>query len=102
MATVSTRIDDHVKLEAEKIADEIGIPLSTAINIFIKRFISDKGFPFNVMVSTKANQKAIIDENLLDASVKKAISDTNNVGLSHQFTYLDPNTQKPITVIRKE
>ena len=100
MATVSTRIDDHVKFEAEKIAEEIGIPLSTAINIFIKRFISEKGFPF--YVSIKANQKPIFDASLLDESVKKAISDPNNGGLSNQFTYLDPNTQKLITIIRKE
>ncbi len=102
MATVSTRIDDHVKAEAERIADEIGIPLSTAINVFIKRFISDNGFPFNVVVPTKVNQKAIIDENLLDLSIKKAISDPNNIGLSNQFTYLDPNTQEVKTVIRTE
>lgn len=102
MATVSTRLDDHVKADAERIADEIGIPLSTAINIFIKKFITDKGFPFDVNVSTKVNGNPIIDENLLDASVRKAISDPNNAGLSHQFTYLDPNTQKLITIIREE
>lgn len=100
MATVSTRIDDQTKLDAEKIASEIGIPLSTAINIFLKRFIANNGFPFNV-VSTKEHTP-IIDVKFLDASVKKAISDPNNVGLSHQFTYLDPNTNEPITIERKE
>lgn len=100
MATVSTRIDDKTKLEAEAVANEIGIPLSTAINIFLKRFIANQGFPFNV-VSTK-KQSSIIDVDFLDASVKKAISDPNNIGISHQFTYLDPNTKEPITITRKE
>ena len=73
MATVSTRIDDQVKLEAEKIAEEIGIPLSTAINIFIRRFISEKGFPFSVIATTQSPSHTIIDDHLLDATVKKAI-----------------------------
>lgn len=100
MATVSTRIDDKTKSLAEQVANEIGIPLSTAINIFLKRFIANNGFPFDV-VSTKT-QTPIVDVEFLDASVKKAISDPNNIGLSHQFTYLDPNTNKPITINRKE
>lgn len=99
MATISTRIDDQTKLEAEKIAGEIGISLSSAINVFLKRFIADQGFPFSV-VSTK-ERTPIIDVNVLDSSVKKAISDPNNDGLSRRFTYLDPTTNEPITVERK-
>lgn len=102
MATVSTRIDDQVKSDAEQIANEIGIPLGTAINIFIKRFVANHGFPFNVVVPMKQELLPIVDVELLDASVRKAIADPNNIGLSHQFTYLDPNTNKPITVNRKE
>ena len=52
MATISTRVDDKMKSDAEKIADEIGIPISTAINVFLKRFIANRGFPFNVVSST--------------------------------------------------
>ena len=100
MANISTRVDDQTKTEAEKIADEIGISLSTAINIFLKRFVANDGFPFNVVVPKKTSTKPIVDKELLDASVKKAIADPNNVGLSHQFTYLDPDTNELITVVR--
>ena len=102
MATISTRIDDKIKNEAEYVASEIGISLSTAINIFLKRFIANNGFPFNVVVPSKPLSSPIVDIDLLDASVKKAVSDPNNLGISHQFTYLDPNTNKPITITRKE
>ena len=102
MATISTRIDDKTKNEAEYVANEIGITLSTAINIFLKRFIADNGFPFNVVVPNKPHSSPVVDINLLDASVKKAISDPNNLGISHQFTYLDPDTNEPITINRKE
>ncbi len=102
MATVSTRIDDNVKNEAEYVADEIGISLSTAINIFLKRFVAENGFPFDVTVPRKNRNEPFVNTDILDASVKKAIADPNNLGLSHQFTYIDPETNKPITVERKE
>ena len=102
MATISTRVDDQIKSDAEKIADEIGIPVSTAINIFLKRFIANRGFPFSVVVPKSITTVPFIDVEMLDASVKQAIADPNNLGLSHQFTYLDQNTGKPITISRKE
>ena len=102
MATVSTRIDDHVKSNADQIANEIGIPLRTAINIFLKRFVANKGFPFSVVAPVRAQVEPVVNVELLDASVKKAIADPNNVGLSHQFTYLDPDTKQIVNVNRKE
>lgn len=100
MATISTRVDDNMKSAADKIANEIGIPISTAINIFLKQFVANRGFPFSVVAPN--NSKPIINTNILDASVKSAIADPNNLGLSHQFTYLDPDTKQPITITRKE
>ena len=102
MPTISTRVDDKTKLEAERIAAEIGVPVSTAINIFLKRFIANRGFPFSVVSTNDAEQKPIIDINVLDASVKRAVADPNNTGLSRQFTYLDRNTGQPITIAGKE
>lgn len=98
MANVSIRVDDSTKADAEKVADEIGIPLSTAINIFLKRFVANDGFPFSVVAPKKASSRPIIDKELLDASIKKAVADPNNIGLSHQFTYLDPETNELFTV----
>ncbi len=100
MGTISTRVDDQIKAEAERIAEEIGIPLSTAINIFIKRFINEKGFPFQVNVKSNTPNHLIVDEDLLDISVKKAIADSNNDGRAPQFSYYDPVTKKLITVHR--
>lgn len=102
MATISTRVDDKIKSDAEKVADEIGIPVSTAISIFLKRFIANQGFPFDVVVPQSAKPTPIIDTDMLDASVKRAVADPNNLGLSHQFTYLDKKTNQPIIVTREE
>lgn len=36
MAQVNVRIDDDVKKEAEEVLDEMGMPMTTAVTIFLK------------------------------------------------------------------
>ena len=49
MAQVNFRIDDNVKQEADELFDNLGVSLSAAITIFLKRSISRRGFPFPVV-----------------------------------------------------
>ena len=96
MATVTPRTDDQTKTEAEKIADEIGITLSAAMNIFLKRFIAEKGFPFDVVVS-KTSSVPVIDADELNKIVKKAVAGASD-SEEQQFTYLDPITKQMTTM----
>ena len=57
MAQVNFRIDDNVKQEADKLFDNLGVSLSAAITIFLKRSISRRGFPFPI-VEESANGTA--------------------------------------------
>ncbi len=103
MATVSTRLDDDLKTQAETVADLIGIPLSTAINVFLKKFVATNGFPFDVVApSSNSSRSPIIDTAVLDAAVKRAVADTKNTGRPEQFTYLDTNTDQLTTIKTKE
>ncbi len=99
MATVSTRIDTKSKEEAQKIASEIGIPLGTAINVFLKRFVFERGFPFQVVAASQ--RKATFEDGALDAAVKKAIYNSTDSTTPHQFTYLAPEGTEYITAQRK-
>lgn len=49
MAQVNFRIDDKVKHDADELFDNLGVSLSAAITIFLKRSISRRGFPFPVV-----------------------------------------------------
>ena len=100
MATISTRIDENLKTQAEEIADRIGIPLGTAINIFIRRFISERGFPFQVVANGKASP--VLDETFLDETVRAAVADPDNTGKTPAFTYLDPKTKRLTAISREE
>ncbi len=47
-ATFCLRMDDKVKEESEKIFSELGMNLTTAINVFLRKAIQTGGFPFDV------------------------------------------------------
>ena len=52
MATsiVQFRVDDDLKNEATKIYEELGIDLSTAMRMFLKRSVIVNGIPFSMVV----------------------------------------------------
>lgn len=97
VANISARIDDHLKAHAEQIAESIGIPLSTAINIFIKRFIAEGGFPFEVKAVNNSMPPSINEAKKMEDIVKQAIADPNNLGVPQHFSYFDPVTNQVVT-----
>lgn len=104
MATISARIDDQLKARAEEIADSIGIPLSAAINIFLRRFVVEEGFPFEVKalrIEGTASQ-TVYDADRLEEAVKRAVADPDRPFAPDHFTYFDPKTQKPMTVYNRK
>jgi DNA-damage-inducible protein J len=48
MAQINLRVDDEVKRNAEKTLDEIGLSMSTAINIFLKTVVRERRIPFEL------------------------------------------------------
>lgn len=59
MATtlVQFRIDDELKNQASAVYDALGIDLSTAVRMFLKRSVMVNGIPFN-MTLPKSDYKA--------------------------------------------
>ena len=75
----------------------------TGINVFLKQFIANKGFPFQVLVpKTTERRRSVINVETLDMAVKRAVSDETINGTVNKFTYLDPQTKKLVTVIKDE
>ena len=50
MATVNTsiKLDADTKKEAQKLFKSLGLSLSTAVNIFLKQAVREKGIPFYI------------------------------------------------------
>ena len=65
MAKVSTNItiDAEVKKQAQELFADLGMDLSTAINIYLKKALAEQGIPFAVTreVPNTVTAKAIAD-----------------------------------------
>lgn len=48
---LSIRTDKEVKIAAEKIFEELGLNMTTAINIFLRQTIRSNGIPFELKLS---------------------------------------------------
>lgn len=45
-STILIKIDKNLKDEARKVSSELGLPLSTVINAFLRQFVRDKEVTF--------------------------------------------------------
>lgn len=59
MAVLQVRIDDELKRQATEIYDELGLDLSTAVRMFLKRSVLVKGIPFGTTVDESTLQAII-------------------------------------------
>lgn len=61
MATTnfSVRMDSDIKKQCETMYGELGINLTTAINVFLRKSLSVGGFPFDVRID-QPNKETIV------------------------------------------
>ena len=50
--SMTIRINKDIKNQAQSIYSELGIDMTTAINVFLRQSIRSKGFPFDVNLRT--------------------------------------------------
>ena len=48
MAQISLRVDDDVKRRAEQVQDDIGLSMSAAINVFLRKVAREHRIPFEL------------------------------------------------------
>lgn len=63
-ANLNVRIDRDVKAAAEKLFSEMGLTMTTAVNIFLRQSIHENGLPFRVTLAPSFNAATVtaIDE----------------------------------------
>ena len=82
MATVPTqvRIDENIKKQATELFSQLGMDMSSAINIFLRQCVMRGGFPFEVVVP---QYKSEVIEAMEEA---KAISKDPNTKRYNSFS----------------
>lgn len=71
MAQISLRVDDDVKRGAERTLNEIGLSMSTAINVFLKKVARENRIPFELSADPFYSQENITE-------LERRIADTRS------------------------
>ena len=77
-ANLYIRIEPNVKSEAEAILSELGIPASSAINMFYKQIILQGGLPFDVKLPPRPLDTNNMTQEGFDLEIKKGFDDATN------------------------
>lgn len=73
-SNISIRVDNKTKEQFDSLCNELGLNMSTAINLFVKTAIREKRIPFEISLNTP------------NTNVVKAIEDAEKgFGLSKKF-----------------
>ena len=86
-ATVSARIDENVKTEAEEILQQLGIPVSVVINTLYHQIIERKGIPFPITLSKRP------------ATIEDLSEDQLNARLQHSFEQVFAKEDRPLNEV---
>ena len=96
-ANLYARIEPEVKEQAESILSTLGIPASSAINMFYKQIILQGGIPFDVKISVvKPKDINIMTEKQINLELGKGYEDvksgrTKKAGKAFSDIYKDYN-----------
>lgn len=50
-SSIFARVDPEIKEQAEMVLNKLGIPMSNAVNIFLRQVVMQNGLPFDVKIS---------------------------------------------------
>lgn len=100
MITVSARVDDTLKDQAERIAERIGLNLSSIINVFLRRFVMEQGFPFEVKLPIQPNDIRAMSTSDIEQLVREGIRLASPIPTLPPVTYLDPDKGISTTTVK--
>lgn len=81
-ANIYTRVDPIVKQQAEDILEQLGIPMSNAIGMFLRQVVIQNGIPFDIKLPvTRPAAYGELTKEQFDSEIKKGFEDveTGNV-----------------------
>ena len=82
--TVSARVDEELKIDAEEILSELGVSLSSSIAMFLKQVVLNKGLPFAVTLNKPIDMSNLSKEEF-DYEMQKAFDDLKNGRYSYSL-----------------
>lgn len=75
-SNIFARIEPEIKEQAEQVLEQLGIPMSNAIGIFLRQVVLQRGLPFDVKLPS--NNPAVfgcMSEDQFNAEIEKGLTD---------------------------
>lgn len=72
MATINIRVDDNLKRQSEKIFDELGLGMTSALTIFLKAVVRTNSIPFSLEIPNDETIEAMKEVDDIVSKKKKA------------------------------
>ncbi|MBU3935413.1 type II toxin-antitoxin system RelB/DinJ family antitoxin [Patescibacteria group bacterium] len=86
-AVINIRTELKVKNEAKKIASDLGLSLSTAINLFLKQFVRNKGLSVSLEEKPNAYLRGVLRQAKKDIKAGRVSASFDNA--EDAIGYLD-------------
>ena len=75
-ANVFARIEPEIKEQAELVLDQLGIPMSNAIGMFLRQIVLQKGIPFEMKLPiTQPLAYEALTKEQFNEEIKKGLDD---------------------------
>jgi len=94
MSTIQIRIDEKTKKEAVKIFDDLGIDMSTAIKVYLKKVIVTQGIPFQIITENGLTIEQELDILKASKDAAKGIDVTEAMSADKAVEYLKSIAKK--------
>ena len=75
-SNVFARVEPEVKEQAEKVLNQLGIPMSNAIGLFLRQVVLQRGFPFDMKLpADQPLAMGSLSEEQFNAEIEKGFRD---------------------------
>ena len=78
--TLNLRVNPVIKQQAEQVLRQLGIPMSTAIDMYLRQITLKGGIPFpvNISAAPQAQNADAMTDSELHAAIAEGLRDTEN------------------------
>jgi len=74
-ASVYTRVTPQLKTQAEEILEQLQVPMSTALNMFLQQVVIQRKIPFEVKLPDQPINYDKLSKREFDAAIQKGLHD---------------------------
>lgn len=74
-SNVFARVEPDIKEQAEAILDQLGIPMSNAISMYLRQIVLKRGIPFDMKLPSAVPDMSVLSEEQFNAEIQKGLDD---------------------------